>query len=683
MTMNSYLLKRNLRLAFILLVIISIAFTAFFSYIQAMHGMNGILDDEMTHMTSVINYFFSQKTASTLQLARRYAQQPNIAYALMNKDRASLAGLTDPIYKQLNETDSISIFEFGDETGMVVYRAHNPGLFGDDKSANQSVSIALSGSELAGFDFGKSGLAIRAFVPVKINGTIVGTLQVGYNLNQHFLSEIQHMIDGDISFYDTDKLFLTTIQNQAVNSADQANEKGVFQSLMHKDQPLKLLTNGALDVYFPLFSPNGDTVQGMMSIQRSISTIHSLAIRIIIVSAITLAIFIIASIIISILISRKIHAEIRYISFHDKLTGLFNRAYLEEELQRLDCPKHYPLSILIGDVNGLKSANDFFGHSAGDCLLVQVSQILQKAVRKGDVLARWGGDEFALLLPNTDEKTAAEICDQISKAFEAAEDKPIKPSISVGYSTKSKAEQDVKRVMNEAGDRMYRRKLLEKKSSRSLFVSSLEKTMYERSCETQEHTGRLQKICIRIGPAIGLSDNEMDELVLLAMLHDIGKVGIKDKILMKPGKLTSNEWEEMKKHSEIGYRIAESCKELSHIAEYILQHHEKWDGSGYPLGLKGEEIPMLSTIITVADAYDVMTHSRPYRKNVMNHEDALLEILKCRGTQFSPRIADIFVSVMSKSNFRDAVLPLDTKIYPVADIPFAGVNPQPFAKLGS
>ncbi|MTI54222.1 HD domain-containing phosphohydrolase [Geosporobacter ferrireducens] len=344
---------------------------------------------------------------------------------------------------------------------------------------------------------------------------------------------------------------------------------------------------------------------------------------------------------------KKAEDEVRYLSFHDKLTGLYNRAYFEEELKRLDTERQLPLSIIIGDLNGLKLTNDVFGHHEGDKLLIKIADILRSSCRKSDIISRWGGDEYAIILPKTDEKVSQEICARINAACVEAESELIKPSISLGSATKSIMNQEVSQIIKEAEDRMYQHKLLESQSNHSVIISSLEKTLYERSHETEAHAQRMRKTCHQLGLELGLADKEQDDLSLFCLLHDIGKIAIADSILMKADKLTAEEWETMKKHPEIGYRIAESSKKLSHISEYILHHHERWDGTGYPNGLKGLEIPKLSRMLSIVDAYDVMTHSRIYKK-AMSKQDALREINRCSGTQFDPHIAKTFIKMMSR-----------------------------------
>jgi HD-GYP domain-containing protein (c-di-GMP phosphodiesterase class II) len=169
--------------------------------------------------------------------------------------------------------------------------------------------------------------------------------------------------------------------------------------------------------------------------------------------------------------------------------------------------------------------------------------------------------------------------------------------------------------------------------------------LFEKSQETEEHAERMAVISRSIGAKMNLPKKSLHDLFLLSILHDIGKIGISERILNKPGKLTKEEWMIMQKHSEIGYGLAKAYPEFAHIAEYILCHHERWDGKGYPLGLKGEQIPLASRIIAVADAYDAMISDRVYRK-AMKKEEAVEEIKKNAGTQFDPEIVKIFLELI-------------------------------------
>lgn len=332
--------------------------------------------------------------------------------------------------------------------------------------------------------------------------------------------------------------------------------------------------------------------------------------------------------------------QIRYLSFYDDLTGLFNRTFFEEELNRLDIEKQYPISIILSDINGLKFVNNAFGRQEGDALLVSAAKIIEKSCREEDIVCRWGGDEFAILLPRCAHEDAEKICQRIKTAALNNERNFIPISLALGIATKNETNH-IQEALKEAEDRMNRNKLLETKSSRSSILASLQKTLQERTHETEEHELRLQNLALKIGKTIGLSGSELDELVLLAALHDIGKIAVPDHILKKPGPLTSEEWIIMKSHSEIGYRIALACPELILISELILTHHERWDGTGYPRGLKNREIPLLSRVLSIIDAYDAMTNTRPYRKAI-GAEEALVELRRNAGTQFDPELVEIF-----------------------------------------
>lgn len=339
---------------------------------------------------------------------------------------------------------------------------------------------------------------------------------------------------------------------------------------------------------------------------------------------------------------KQAEARIKYLSFYDDLTGLYNRAFFEEELRRLDTERQLPISLILIDVNGLKFVNDAFGRSEGDRILIDTTRIIEESCRREDIVCRWGGDEFIILLPQCSEEDAEKICQRI-KTVPLKNDRNLIPiSLAMGTATKREFSQNIQGVLSDAEDRMCRNKLLESKSSRSSILASLQKTLQERTHETEEHELRLQNLALKIGKNIGLSGNELDELVLLAALHDIGKIAVPDHILKKPGPLTSEEWEIMKGHTEIGYRIALASPELASISELILTHHERWDGAGYPKGLKGEEIPLLSRILSIIDAFDAMTNNRPYRE-ATTKEKAFAELNHNAGTQFDPELVAIFI----------------------------------------
>ena len=202
--------------------------------------------------------------------------------------------------------------------------------------------------------------------------------------------------------------------------------------------------------------------------------------------------------------------------------------------------------------------------------------------------------------------------------------------------TRTDMSQSIDSVIKGADTSMYRHKLLESRTVYGSVITIIKAAMCDKKHEAQEHTERMVMLAKALGRRLGLTGELLEQVELLAMLHDVGKLSIDKKILDKQGELTEADWAEIKKHPVTGYRIAKALPQLEHIAYYILCHHERWDGSGYPAGLKGSEIPLLSRIIAVADAYDAMTHDRAYRKARTKQYAA--EEIKKRGIQFDPEV---------------------------------------------
>lgn len=341
--------------------------------------------------------------------------------------------------------------------------------------------------------------------------------------------------------------------------------------------------------------------------------------------------------------------QLKYLSLHDPLTGLYNRAYFEEEMKRLREDMPASVGIIMSDLDGLKLVNDSLGHEAGDSLLKDVGDIIKNAADKGSVAARIGGDEFAILIPDASKIDIERICRRIRDNVELYNnEKPGLPlNLSIGYAVKSEKCEKIDEVFKEAENDMCREKLHRSKSAKSAIVQTLMKTLEARDHITEGHADRLGTLVKKLALAIGLPERRINDLCLLAQFHDIGKVGIPDDILFKPGPLNKEEMIKMMKHSEIGYRIAKSAPDLEPIADWILRHHEWWNGEGYPLKLKGDDIPLECRILSIVDAYDAMLSDRPYRK-AMIKEDALNELLRCAGKQFDPELVYKFVKIMMK-----------------------------------
>jgi len=341
--------------------------------------------------------------------------------------------------------------------------------------------------------------------------------------------------------------------------------------------------------------------------------------------------------------------KLEYLSFHDKLTGLYNRSYFEEELNRLDNDRNLPISIIVGDVDGLKIINDAFGHDKGDNLLKKISSVLKSSFRDGDIIARWGGDEFITILPKTANSVAKSIIDRINSSCKDEKVDHLPLSISLGSSTKIKTSKDIQQVIKEAEDIMYKHKMTEHHSIRSFMIAKLEKAIATQDNTHSDSVRKLSSLATSFGKALDLTSKERKELKLLAAVHDIGKVAIANGILPKPKELTRKEWELVKKHTEIGFRIAETSPVLAPISEDILYHHERWDGKGYPSKLKGNKIPLLARVVAIIDAYEAMTSGRPY-KEALSKKQAIEEIKMQAGKQFDPELVDDFINYISSND---------------------------------
>lgn len=337
--------------------------------------------------------------------------------------------------------------------------------------------------------------------------------------------------------------------------------------------------------------------------------------------------------------------QLKYLSFHDALTGLYNRAYFEEEMQRLSKARLDSVGLLICDVDGLKLVNDTMGHKTGDGLLVVIAGIITDACRQGDVVARIGGDEFGAILPNSSVGAIEQVCARIRQVTSEYNSKnPELPlSLSLGWGVRPAKDLDANRLFHLADDEMYR----EKVKNHDLMVKNFIQALQKKNLLSEEQIDRMGKLMKDLAKAAGLKANSLPELEKLARYHDIGNVLVADRILLKAGQLNRTEEEEMKRHCEIGYHIVMSTPHLMPQAEWILKHHERWDGKGYPQGLKGPEIPLESRIVALAAVYSAMRQNRPHAK-AMTHQQALEEVRKESGKQFDPDLVARFLKLASK-----------------------------------
>ncbi|MFT9496394.1 bifunctional diguanylate cyclase/phosphohydrolase [Anaerosolibacter sp.] len=361
----------------------------------------------------------------------------------------------------------------------------------------------------------------------------------------------------------------------------------------------------------------------------------------------------------------------------DELTGLYNHRYFHESIRNhfnMAKKSNKAISLMLIDIDYFKYYNDLYGHTAGDLVLKEIGELLLAKGRDCDIVARYGGEEFTILMPDTDEEEAVLIGEKVREAvqnkyFSGEESLPNgKLTVSVGVSCFPGKSQSIKELINSADDALYRAKFLSKNRVES-YVSILDELKNDIEDEhidlissiktlisvinakdryTYSHTMRVVMYCQLLGDKLGISDQDKKTLKFGAYLHDIGKIEIPKEVLNKRMKLTDSEWNTIKQHPANGTEIIKSVHSLENIIPLILYHHERYDGSGYPHNLKGENIPFLARVLTVADSFDAMTSNRPYNTS-KSIEESIAELERCKGIQFDPLIVDAFVEVL-KSN---------------------------------
>lgn len=345
---------------------------------------------------------------------------------------------------------------------------------------------------------------------------------------------------------------------------------------------------------------------------------------------------------------KKADELLKFYSIHDQLTGLYNRNYYEETLHSLKNKPDVFVGIVICDMDGLKIINDTMGHHEGDQLLRNTSRVLKEAFPDNILIARIGGDEFAIVISPCTEQMIKQGCSAVREAIDLwNETNEIQMSLSIGFAFGNTSAVDIDYLIKQADDTMYRNKFLHRKNASNAVVQNLRNALGERDFIASGHADRMQKMAEKIARGLGMSERSTADLSLLAQFHDIGKIGISDTLLYKTDALNNEEKSIMQRHCEIGYRISQSASVLAEIGDLILKHHEWWNGEGYPLGLKGEDIPIECRILAVVDAFDAMTSERPYRK-AMTVNTALDELKKFAGSQFDPVIVDYFVNLVGE-----------------------------------
>ena len=391
----------------------------------------------------------------------------------------------------------------------------------------------------------------------------------------------------------------------------------------------------------------------------------------------------------------QLNKKLSKLAVRDAHTGLYNRRYLKETLEKeLSLAKRHAqsLSVLMMDIDYFKSVNDAYGHTFGDLVLKQFSKTLKKVIRRHDIVFRFGGEEFAIISPRSDRSTSLILGKRLLKTINAHSfgNKmhviKLKLSISVasypedglvirGTDLVRLADQILSKVKEDGGNKVYSSQDVEKtegtllsESEATVDMELLKKKVYRLSQRANQSlieaifavaktigikdwysdtfTKRTMHYAAKIANMLKLPNSEIEHIRKAAILHDIGKVGINEKVLLKKSKLTMKEFETMKKHPQLSTDIIRPIYFLRGTIPLILYHHERWDGKGYPQGLKGNEIPIGARIIAIVDAYRSLTSNRPYRK-AYSKSNAMRILKRESGTKFDPRVVDAFLQILS------------------------------------
>lgn len=344
---------------------------------------------------------------------------------------------------------------------------------------------------------------------------------------------------------------------------------------------------------------------------------------------------------------KKAEEMLHYLNYHDQTTGLYNRHYYESNIVKLDKVENYPLTLLKIDINGMKLINDAFGYEMGDTLVKRVVNLIKPIVYNSDMFCRFGGSDFIIVYTKVQKSYIDIILAQINHVMVNETIQNIKVSVSSAYAVKQSSDDSLVSVLKKAEMRLSREKLIDTSSMLSRTIEIIMNSLYEKNSREMEHSQRVAEWCEKMALKMNLDSHIVSKLRIAGLMHDIGKIGVPDSILDKPDRLTEEEFNLIRKHSEVGYRILSAANEFSEIADYILAHHERWDGTGYPKGLKGNDIPVYSRIISVADSFDAMTSDRAYRK-AMTIDEARLEIIRHSNVQFDPSIVKVFLEIMDE-----------------------------------
>ncbi len=366
---------------------------------------------------------------------------------------------------------------------------------------------------------------------------------------------------------------------------------------------------------------------------------------------------------------RDSYEEMSKLANTDGLTGLYNHRYTQEALaQAMEQAKQTddPLAVIMMDIDNFRLFNETYGHAAGDRVLKLVADTIGAMSRKGDIVGRYGGDKFVLIAPRTNRRRAKVVAERIRRRLseqgvhmDGGQRLPLRLSMGIAVCPQDSTNRDEllayadaslfesKRAGGDAVTLANRQpgELFAYQNTTMGVLDGLVRAVDKKDRYTKSHSEENAEYAMMLGRAMKLSETTQSALRIAGLLHDIGKIGIPDHILKKPGPLTPEERQIVQLHVVLSELIIKGVPYIADVSDAVANHHERWDGTGYPRGLKGEEIPLLGRIMAVVDAYSAMTSDRPFRK-AMSHQEAVAELHKNAGTQFETGLVETFIEAL-------------------------------------
>jgi len=338
----------------------------------------------------------------------------------------------------------------------------------------------------------------------------------------------------------------------------------------------------------------------------------------------------------------EIERKILYLSNHDQLTGLYNRRFYEKHIYDIKLKNKKTVGVAYLDLDNLKLINDAFGHKEGDEVLIQFAKTVKNLLDESDVFCRIGGDEFVLFIERVGYRKITTVLSNVEEQIRSITRNELEVTVSMGTAIKVSIDEDIEDTIRYAEENMYQNKIYASKNGKLKIVGSILSALYGKYPTEEEHSQRVSELMTLFASAMGFETSDLVRYRSAGLLHDIGKIGINFNTLQAKRKLTKDEFEEIKRHPEIGYKILISSRTEPLISEAALMHHERIDGKGYPRGVKGDAISQVARMLAICDSFDAMISKREYKpKFTINR--SIEELVKCSGTQFDENLVTIFI----------------------------------------